>query len=172
MVKIYALTCLVTGKAYIGCTAGPLAKRFREHRCLLSNGLHKEPDLLADWLLYGAANFMIEEVYVMEEDASLHTKRAMEKHAMARYKAAGLLYNRNEACFQPTPEAIAKGIPNAAAYNRGRSPSPESNLKRRLAQLGKPKNNGAKISATKKALGQRPTLEAARKGGLAAKRRN
>lgn len=167
MVTIYALTCMENGKAYIGCTAGKIAKRFREHKCNLNMGRHTEPLLMEDWKLYGAEKFSMEVVFELEDDANVHTKRAMEKFAMARYKSLGLLYNLNEASFAPTPEAIAKGQPLSLLV-RGKKYSPETIQKRRLAQLGKPKNHGAKISATKKLLGQRPSVETARLGGIAA----
>jgi len=149
MVTIYALTCIASGKAYIGCTAGKPAKRFREHRCKLNLGTHSEPDLLADWKLHGQAMFRMETVMELEDDVSLHTKRAMEQFVMQRYKALGMLYNRNEASFMPTREAIMKSA--SMGVNRGRVHSAESNLKRSLAQRGIPKNHGHKISATKRA---------------------
>lgn len=149
MVTIYALTCLANGKAYIGCTAGKIAKRFREHRCLLVNRQHNERLLQEDWNLHGPDMFRMETVMELEDDASTHTKRAMETFAMQRYKAAGLLYNRNEASFMPTREAIMKSA--AMSVNRGRIQSEEEKLKRSLAQKGIPKNHGHKISATKRA---------------------
>lgn len=149
MVTIYALTCLVNGKAYIGCTAGKPAKRFREHRCLLNLGNHSEPDLQADWAMHGSTMFRMETVMELEADVSVHTKRAMETFTMRRFKAQGLLYNRNEASFMPTREAILKSA--MMGVNRGRIHSTESNLKRSLAQKGIPKNHGHKISATKRA---------------------
>lgn len=170
MVTIYAFTCTENGKAYIGCTAGKIAKRFREHRCLLASGKHSEPDLLADWKEFGPQSFRMEMVFEMEDDASMPAKRAMEKFAMARYKAAGLLYNRNESCFEPTEKARLKGQ-FKATWTKGKKYGPEANEKRRIATLGVPKGHGAKISATKKLLGQRPSLEAARLGGLAAARK-
>lgn len=147
MVTIYAFVCIANGKAYIGCTRGPIAKRFREHRSLLKTRKHSEKLLQSDWDLHGADYFRMETVYEIDEP-NLHTMRAMETFAMQRYKAQGLLYNQNEASFQPTPEAIAKSARNP---RRGFKQSAESNEKRRLAQLGKPKGHGAKISATKQA---------------------
>lgn len=149
MATIYALTCTVNGKAYIGCTAGNIAKRFREHRCLLTKGTHSEKDLLADLQRFGASCFRMEVVYVMDEDAPVKTKRAMETFAMQRYKAQGLLYNRNEASFAPTREAILKS--RAMNPNKGRVQTTEEKLRRSIAQLGIPKGHGAKISATKRA---------------------
>lgn len=148
MITIYALTCMENGKAYIGCTSGKLSKRFREHKSLLNAERHKEPYLMADWKLYGVDRFTMYSVYGLEDDAPVKAKRAMEQFAMNRYKNLGLLYNLNESCFMPTKEAIAKGHEN---QRRGFTQTPESNEKRRLAQLGIPKNHGHKISATKQA---------------------
>ena len=148
MVTIYAFVCVANGKAYIGCTRGQIAKRFREHRSLLKAEKHSEKDLLADWNTHGPDMFRMEVVYEMEGEPDLHSMRAMETFAMQRYKALGLLYNRNESSFAPTPEAIAK---SRKFQRRGFTNTPESNMKRRFAQLGIPKNHGHKISATKQA---------------------
>jgi hypothetical protein len=59
------------------------------------------------------------------------------------------LYNEFEISFQPPPGFHDKAIASRKA--NGYKPTPESNLKRRLAQLGIPKGHGAKISATKQA---------------------
>lgn len=150
MVTIYALTCMFNGKAYIGCTAGNIAKRFREHRCMLNTGLHTEPDLLADWLLHGAQNFIMRSIIILEDDATLHAKRCMEKFVMGQFKTRGLLYNRNESCFEPTRAAQLKGQPLATA-TVGNKYGSQANAKRRASSLGIPKNHGAKISATKQA---------------------
>ena len=148
MVTIYALTCLANGKAYIGCTRGKVAKRFREHRCILDAGNHTEPFLQEDWKKFGKEMFWMETVMELEEDSSLHVLRGMEKFAMQRYKAAGLLYNTNEASFEPKRQAIENSM---KSLHRHRPQSAESNLKRSLAQIGIPKNHGHKISATKRA---------------------
>ena len=153
MVTIYAFTCLVNGKAYIGCTSGKIAKRFREHKCNLNSWKHSEPLLMEDWKLYGAKNFIMVAVLELEDDANTHTKRSMEMFVMQRYKSSGLLYNLNEASFMPTREAIMKSA--RMNVNKGRKQSPESNMKRRLAQVGIPKNHGNKISATKRAKAMR-----------------
>lgn len=67
---------------------------------------------------------------------------------MDRYD--GRLYNRHRVSFSLLPEAKAKGV-LAAHKERGLRWTPEANLKRSLAQKGKPKGHGAKISATKRA---------------------
>lgn len=148
MVTIYALTCLANGKAYIGCTRGKVAKRFREHRCLLNAGTHSEKLLLKDWQEHGKDMFRMDVVMELEEDSSLPVLRGMEKFTMQRYKAMGLLYNTNESSFEPKREAIQK---SAESPHRHRPQSAEANLKRSLAQIGIPRNYGHKISATKRA---------------------
>lgn len=150
MVIVYALICVPTGKAYIGCTRAKLSKRMREHRCLLRAGKHAEPELQADWSKYGEPVFQMVEMEIFLYDESVETRRAAEKKWMAYFKERGLLYNQNESSFEPKPEIKELGRKLAIA-TIGNRWSPEANLKRSLAQKGKPKGHGAKISATKRA---------------------
>ena len=150
MVTVYALRCVKTEEAYIGCTAGSLGKRMREHRCLLNQGKHKAVRLLARWVELGPSGFRMEVVEALPNDATTLTKRERELHWMRSYSDRGLLLNDHIVSFQPTPEAAAKGQPKAVA-TVGRKWTPEANMKRRLAQLGVPKGHGWKISATKRA---------------------
>ncbi len=149
MATIYAIVNFVTGKAYVGCTRGKPQKRFREHRCLLNNGKHNEADLQADWRKYGPGSFEL-QLLSWSVGESLDQMRSAEIIWMDYYAAKGLLYNTRRISFQLTPEAIAKGVANAHK-EPGKRWTPEANEKRRLAQLGKPKGHGAKISATKRA---------------------
>lgn len=149
MATIYGIECTRTGKIYVGCTTAKLAKRMREHRCLLRANKHNEPDFQADWNLYSGATFSLRALQDIG-DATIAQKRAAELHWMQHFSDVGRLYNRNRMSFQPTPETVAKGQPRATAVE-GKKRSPEANLKRRLAQLGIPKGHGAKISATKRA---------------------
>lgn len=150
MVIIYALVCARTQKAYVGSTKGKLAKRMREHRCLLNNGLHKTAELQADWNSYGPDDFTIRPVETFLDNESLPTRRAAEIKWMAHFAKSDRLYNEHQISMQPTPEAIRMGI-EASRTVVGNRWSPETNEKRRNAQLGKPKGHGAKISATKRA---------------------
>jgi len=151
---VYALECSATGYAYIGCTKGnlkpALAKRFREHRCLLNKGVHSSTKMLADWQQFGPASFGMKVLEELPDDASTARKRDAELRWMDTYDRAQRLYNQHKVSFQPTPEAMVKGVAHAhdAPGNRWTS---EANLRRSLAQLGKPKGHGAKISATKRA---------------------
>lgn len=168
MVTIYALENIASGEAYIGCTAGKLGKRMREHRCLLNSGKHAAKRLQLAWNDLGPSGFRLFSLETISPDAGVVHKRERELSWMKAYQSKGLLYNDNITSFQPTPEAIAKGVA-LSAKKRGPQ-SAEANEKRRLAQLGRPKakGHGAKVSETKKRLGQRPSIEAARQGGIAA----
>lgn len=150
MIKVYAVVCKDTGHAYIGITAGKLAKRFREHRCLARNGKHHAPQLNAQWALYGDAAFSIEVLQELQSDASLIEKREAELSWLKRYEAEGKLLNAMAVSFGLSKESMAKGV-EASRTSTGNRWTPKANLKRSLAQLGIPKNHGAKISATKRA---------------------
>ena len=148
MGAIYALECVPTRYVYVGCTKYDLAKRCREHMSLLKKGKHSCSLMIQHYEQHGREAFIASVLEELPADVSLPSKRERELSWMAVYRAEGRLYNENEASF-------GKGT-KPDGYRQ----TPESNLKRRLTQLGKPKKNGAKISATKKALGQRPSREA------------
>jgi hypothetical protein len=129
-------------------TESKLSKRFREHRCLLNAGKHAETELQGDWNKFGPAAFamrLLEEI-----EGSVESKREAELRWMANLDKQGLLYNKNRLAYMLSPEAIRKGV-EASRHSVGNRWTPEANLKRSLAQLGKPKGHGAKISATKQA---------------------
>jgi hypothetical protein len=154
MVTIYALECGATGMAYVGCTAGKPGKRMREHRCLLNKKRHTAERLQRDWERYGGNAFYLKILETLPANIPVSAKREAELRWMARYKVDSRLYNAHGNSFAPTLEAIAKGI-EASRSAVGNRWSPEANLKRRLAQLGKPKGHGAKISAAKQAKAMR-----------------
>lgn len=170
MAQVYALVCKVNNMVYVGCTKSGdrgKQKRFREHRCLLRKGVHAEKALQADWNRFGEGAFTVDTLKELGE-CTLDEKREEELWHMAWFANGNppRLYNTNRTSFQGTEGSLAKAVAvsHRAPGNRW---TPEANEKRRLAQLGKPKNHGAKVSASKKALGQRPSLEAARAGGIA-----
>lgn len=147
MAVVYAIRNKLNGFVYVGCTAGNLNKRMREHRCLLNGWKHTATKLQTDWTLHGETAFEIVALETLPKDASVVTKRVRELYWMQHYSTT--LYNAFQISFAPTPEAIAKGVV-AAHREPGNRWTPEANEKRRLAQLGKPKRHGAKISATKR----------------------
>jgi group I intron endonuclease len=162
MIKIYALGNTVDGMAYIGCTSANLLKRMREHRSLLNNHKHNEKGLQEGWDKYGKEAFNIIVLEELPDTASVIEKREAELKWFKIFEQQKRLYNTNLNSFM----AVKKGFGNYT--NKGRKQTPEEIEKRRLAQLGKPKNHGHKISATKKRLGQKPSKEIASMGGKAA----
>lgn len=150
MVTVYGLEDASTGVAYVGCTAGKVGKRMREHRCLLRAGKHGSRRLQEAWDDH-AGLFQMRVLETMPDSVLVVEKRERELSWMRYYSAQGLLLNENEISFQPTPNSIIKGRQATIARKGTFTQSSESNLKRRLAQLGVPKGHGAKISATKRA---------------------
>ena len=148
MVTIYGLEDASTGAAYVGCTAGRPGKRMREHRSLLKAGKHSSKRLQEAWNDH-AGQFQMKVYETMPAEVSVIEKRERELSWIKHYRVQGLLLNENEVSFQPPKHAPA--LAAAARVANGYRPSAESNLRRRLAQLGKPKGHGAKISATKQA---------------------
>lgn len=148
MAVVYGIRNKLNGFVYVGCTSGRLAKRMREHRCLLNAWKHTATQLQTDWHKHGPDCFEIVTLEMLPEGASVVTKRVRELYWMQFYSTT--LYNAFQNSFAPTKEAIAKGV-EAAKGSTGNRWSPETNERRRLAQLGKPKGHGAKISATKRA---------------------
>ena len=149
MVTVYGLECSVTGAAYVGCTKGKIGKRMREHRSLLKAGKHTSKGLQQAWNDY-AAFFQIKVLETMPDDVTVIEKRERELSWMKHYRSQGLLLNENEISFQP-PKGHAMKAAQTRSANGNKHITEESNLKRRLAQLGKPKGHGAKISAAKQA---------------------
>lgn len=149
MATIYALTCEVNGFAYVGVTSAKLSKRFREHRCLCRNHKHHATKLTYDWHKYGESAFSMQ---VLEEAEYSHRGAhcEAEQRWIDAYASQGKLYNAHERSTGLGEEITRKGV-EASRKSTGRRWSPEANEKRRLAQLGKPKGHGAKISATKQA---------------------
>ena len=149
MVVIYGLTNKKTSKVYIGCTKDA-HKRYREHRCLLRNGKHAEPDLQSDWVAHGEQSFELHVLETLPHNTSVAVKRERELWWMDVLAGEGRLYNRYRHSFQLSPEARKLGAANAHKV-AGQRWTKEANEKRSLSQVGKPKGHGAKISATKRA---------------------
>jgi group I intron endonuclease len=114
MPVVYALIHKPSGFAYIGCTAGKLSKRLREHRCLLNARQHAATKLQEDWLRDGEHAFELVVLEKLPDTASVVDKRASELYWMQHYSLKGLLYNINQTSFSPTPESIAKRIQASA----------------------------------------------------------
>jgi len=149
MVTVYGLEDASTGAAYVGCTAGKIGKRMREHRSLLKAGKHSSKRLQEAWNDH-AGEFQMKVLETMPAEVSVIEKRERELSWMKHYRGSNLLLNENEYSFRPPPNAPTMAAKSRVANSYRQSA--ESNLKRRLAQIGKPKGHGAKISATKKAI--------------------
>ena len=147
MIVIYALEC--TDGVYVGCTAGKLNKRLREHRCLLNAGVHKATGLQKAWEK-DPTSFRIRAVDLLVDDAPIIMKRERELFWMKHYRDNNVLLNDFVISFSPPDGSSAKAA-KQRVLNGNKNITPEGNLKRRLAQLGIPKGHGAKISATKQA---------------------
>lgn len=135
---------------YVGCTSSSYMKRLREHRCLLRANKHKSNRMQASWNKSDGVGFWARTL----EEVSHESRRERELHWMTEFEREGRLLNEHKISFRPTDEAIRKGVANAHKHPGNRW-TPEANEKRRLAQLGKPKGHGAKISATKRAKAMR-----------------
>ena len=102
-----------------------------------------------DWHKYGESTFLmvsLEEAEYSHRGAHCEAEQKWIDH----YARLGKLYNAHQRSSGLGDEITRKGVANA--HNKpGNRWTPETNEKRRLAQLGKPKGHGAKISATKQA---------------------
>ena len=89
MAVIYGLVHVASGRTYVGCTAGKIQKRFREHRCLLNHGRHKEPVLQKEWTVYGPEAFRIEVLESLVEKAPKSVRREAELRWMKKLEDEG-----------------------------------------------------------------------------------
>jgi hypothetical protein len=149
MAVVYGLVHLPSGKTYVGCTGGTptakrkykptesrLAKRFREHRCLLNAGKHAEPSLQADWLKDGEKVFTMVLLEQLGDYPAPPEKREAELRWMKKFEDQGLLYNTYKESFSFTKEATKAGIEASRTAGRWHK--------------GVPKDHGAKISLGKR----------------------
>jgi group I intron endonuclease len=73
---VYRITCLPTGKSYVGSAAKSFAKRFAQHRHELNKGAHRSTYLQRSWEKYGAEAFHFEILETCEP----HDAVAREQH--------------------------------------------------------------------------------------------
>jgi len=133
MAVIYGLVHIASGRTLVGCTKNKLQKRFREHRCLLRNGKHSEVILQKEWVLYGEQAFEMRILEDLPGERAASEKREAELRWMSMLESEGLLYNLKRVSFQPSTEAMLKGVENSRRVGRWRN--------------GVPKNHGDKIRA-------------------------
>jgi group I intron endonuclease len=77
---IYAITNIVTNKAYVGKTETNFTTRKQQHWSTLENNLHYNELLQADWNRYGSSAFDFIILEVVE--------RTISKHALAQKEQA------------------------------------------------------------------------------------
>lgn len=82
---IYSITCLPTGRVYIGQTSTQLSRRWRAHRNDLSAGKHRNRFLQAAWMKYGESAFevKIREVVTVENSTCAEVRWVKELNTMA-----------------------------------------------------------------------------------------
>jgi hypothetical protein len=114
MALIYALENTITGYAYIGCTSGNMAKRLREHRCVLRKGEHRVGLLQSDWFKYGESAFKIKCIEAFDSQENVVFKRARELYWMQDYSLRNKLYNEHQVSFCGTPSSLKKAVAKAA----------------------------------------------------------
>lgn len=114
---IYRITCVPTGKFYIG-SAINLQKRWREHRHYLKHGTHNNPKMQRAWNKYGEQSFVFETVELV---------------------LIPFLLEREQYWFDKLSPFGDKGfnIDRIAGSRYGTTVSPETREKLRLANLGK-----------------------------------
>jgi hypothetical protein len=108
----------------------------REHRCLLRAGKHTSRLFQEVHDRLGAAEMVMVPLEVIDDD-SVIARRERELAWLQLYADKGLLLNDSMKSF--APPAGAQMLAAQARVRNGYRPSVESNLKRRLAQLGRPK---------------------------------
>lgn len=109
MVTIYAIECTENRKCYVGCTAGNIKKRMREHRCLLNSGKHSAKEMCRDWSTFGPDVFRIKTLEI-SRCSTVQEKREAELRWMRHYSARGLLYNAFEISFAGPPGSMRKAV--------------------------------------------------------------
>lgn len=76
---VYTITCLPTGKVYIGSTTRSFKRRFVEHRRFLQLGMHPSRHLQHAWTKHGSSVFEFKPIIACRpEDALLYEQLAID----------------------------------------------------------------------------------------------
>ena len=132
MTGIYQITCLPTGKRYIGSTVD-FGQRWRHHRNDLKAGRHCNPKLQAAWNKYGADNFTFEALELIIWSAPSKLKAAEERW-LAEAKPE---FNINPRADAPMRFATEAQRAHMRAVKTGTRHTPETRAKMSLAQSGR-----------------------------------
>lgn len=88
MYYIYKITCINNWKVYIGSTRY-IDKRFKQHLDLLSDGVHHNKEMQADYNLYGKHSFRLSILYHSFDEEKI----TLEKQYIYLYRVYCELYN-------------------------------------------------------------------------------
>lgn len=78
---VYAITCVATGKKYIGSAAKSLASRRRQHYCELRKNRHHTSKLQNAWNKYGESSFRFDVLlYCRPDDCVMYEQLAMDAY--------------------------------------------------------------------------------------------
>jgi group I intron endonuclease len=116
---IYKITCIITGKVYIGSSIN-IEKRWLYHKEDLRKDRHRNQILQRAWEKYGSENFKFEVVEYIPEEALIEK----EQYYIDLYKAADKKYGYNICPAAGTTRGVKR--PNA---NWGRVLSDETKQK-------------------------------------------
>lgn len=78
-IGVYTITCLPTGKQYVGSTRRGFSHRFQLHLCHLRRNRHHSPYLQNAWNKYGESAFVFEPLLICaKENTVFYEQRAMD----------------------------------------------------------------------------------------------
>lgn len=144
---IYAITCIPTGKVYIG-SAISFRNRFKSHLSKLRMNGHHSPYLQQSWNKYGEANFTFEVVSLVPNKADLIAEEQLE---IDRRKSADREFGFNvcpiagspmgRKASQETKDKLRQ-LMLGNKYLLGHVPTEETLEKLRIARAGKTPSKG------------------------------
>lgn len=135
---IYEITCIKTGKFYIGSTMNK-AQRWARHRRELRAGTHVNKHLQAAWAKHGEAAF---EFKVLEEVSSPSLLFAVEQRYLDAVVGQPNCFNWSKFAGAPMRGKFGKDTPNF-----GKAMSEETKQKLRLANAGDKHPNWGKTTS-------------------------
>lgn len=132
---IYRITCVVTGKFYVGSTVNK-KQRWYKHRKQLRDGTHPNRKMLASWQKYGEDAFLFEVLEKVARPADLFAaeQKHLDEHAGKDYCFNWSLY----------ADAPMRGKTGADTPNFGKTVSQEVRAKIRAGLAGQKHPNWGK----------------------------
>jgi group I intron endonuclease len=119
---VYAITCTVNGRQYVG-SAASVRNRWGTHRWALRHGHHNNKELQADWDKYGESVFEFRTIAEIREPG---LRRAVEQAYLDQVFANGNPYNCNPDANGRTGAKLTADQRLAMSLaRRGRNLSPE-----------------------------------------------